>query len=290
VSVPTLPRVLCDHLTASMYLLRLSAWVRRIGVSVMNVLHMWSSQVEAAFVVDRTPPVVQVTVVGGLFFYREGGVAAAVSSPNFTVAVTAADSLTSDGMSVQLQLRASGVTIRTLSDVLLLASAGGARTSTAQFSLLPEGEYVLEAQAQDGAGNTGPFAAAAVVVDSTPPRVQALQLAAFSRENVSEICVSVVDAASGLCSATAAVDQSLGASSIFQLARSRSTTVPGVTVFCGDLAWGTFQGNATVLLSATDPAGNQGTNTSWFVVDSVTTNPPLAFTRHPESNTCDTQS
>ncbi len=223
----------------------------------------------AAFIVDRTPPEVHITIVGAFLHARESGAIAAVSSPNFTAAVTLSDSLTPDGASLQLQLRASGVTVRSSTNVLLTANVGGTRTSASLFSLLSDGEYVLEAQGQDGAGNPGQFVAATIVVDTAVPRVRALQRPAFTRDAITEICVAVVDTASAACTVTAAVDLSPGPLLDLPLTRSEASTLAGGAVFCGALVWGAFQGNATMVLVATDPAGNRGTNTSWLVFDSV---------------------
>jgi hypothetical protein len=263
------------------------ARVCRVGVSAVNVLQVWSGDVAAEFVVDRTPPVVHLGVVGGAVVSRQGGAATFVSTSTFVLAATVSDDLTPDGLGLQLHLRSAALTVQTHSDVPLSAVGGRNRTAAAEFSRLSDGEYVLEAQAQDGAGNTGPFVALALVVDSMAPRVAPVQWPVFSRLAATEVCVAVTDAAAVDCTATLTVDLG-GAPQLVVLALngsgagSVSGPAPGgYSELCGAVEWGGFQGNASVQVVALDPASNRGASPAWLVHDSVAPSHTAALVADP---------
>ncbi len=209
---------------------------------------------------DRTPPEAHLTIATGAAIVGPTFVS---PHPNFTVTVTAFDALTAHGMAVQLQLRSGTALVETRPNVSLSASVDGTRSASVPFSSLADRVYVLEAQVHDGADNAGALETLTVVVDTTAPRVSPWRWPAYFRADALLLCAVVEDAAADACNVTAVT----GGSAPTAFVLNTSVVAPGASVFCGALDWFGFQGNASVVLTATDPAGNWGTTTVWLVRD-----------------------
>jgi hypothetical protein len=232
-----------------------------IGVSAVNVVQARGTTVVANFVVDRSPP-------SAVLFVQGRSDAVVLASPLVSVVIVASDELSAANMTAWLQRRdSSGGTFVVNGSLPLSLRVNGSRTVTTNLSLA-DGVHVIEARAKDGVGNVGEFVAVAVTVDTVAPRVAPWQPRLFTPEDVASVCVSVVDAAPSACT-VALVAVVSGAPVSILLAVNDSASEAGAAVFCGSVSLGAFQGNVTLNVTATDPAGNRASVNFWVVRDSV---------------------
>ena len=192
--------------------------------------------------------------------------------PNVTVYVEASDALSPDNLIVQLKYTPDERQAVVVSEALPMIN-GNTTTRLGNATVtLQDGTYKFEARATDGAGNVGPVASVVVTVDMLAPRVSPWRTVTFANSSSTEVCTAVMDASASDCYVQS-WQQQLPISGPpttlpFSLTTGHSEVAPA-SLFCGSVVWGTYQGNLSMIVNATDPAGNSGFLSLWTVHDSV---------------------
>ena len=223
-----------------------------LTVTAVDVLGSHGPPARVAFTVDRTPP--QSRFASPLPSFQ--------GANDVVVHVVGSDELSYDGMLLQV-LHVAGANDVSASGQWLSQSNNGSDATAFVFSGLPQGRHTFYVRAVDGAGNAQTAAAdvTSTVVDTIAP-VVAVTTAPSHYTNVvnQTMCVSVDDATATPANATIAVD-----GSVVPVNSSGCVSVPLLR-----------EGNHTVSVTVTDPAGNTALPVSlWFVVD--VTPPALTF-------------
>lgn len=164
------------------------------------------------------------------------------------------------------------------------AGAWTACTSPKTLGTLSDGSHTFDVRAVDRAGNAGSAASRTWTVDATAPTIGTTFPAANARLNnttytagcvagTGDICGSTADALSGVAKVEVSVQRgSTGlylSGATFGSSSQNWITVTGTTSWNYVLAAATFpaEGTYTLVVRATDAAGNAGTSSRDFVID-----------------------
>lgn len=202
-----------------------------------------------SFIVDITPPAVAIT---------QPAANARTNDITPTLSGTAEAGAT---MLVEVRNSANAV-------VFSGAPAVAGTTWSVDSGALTEGAYTVTARATDASGNSATAGPRAFTIDLTPPTVSIAAPAAGVTTNDNTVAIS------GAAETGAAV--------LVEVFNAQSQLAYSATVTAAASAWSTTttalpDGNYTILVTATDVAGNPaGAGPRQFVVD--TTPPPIAIT------------
>jgi hypothetical protein len=237
---------------------------------------MWGPLASTTFIVDRVPPVASASVL------------TYVRTPATSIALTAFDALTAATMSLHLRVeRARGEGVVVEAGVPLQPPAADG-TRVGSFTLtLSDGEYLVQATATDGAGNVGPPAMVNVTVDTLAPVVAPWHWPRATNANTSRVCVVVTDTAAqaGTVAGSLLLPGAVSRTTL-PLVRDVGAGTPDAPVYCGTIVWGNLQGNGSVVVTASDPAGNQGQVSVWTIHDSVPPTHTAALVLGAASSVC----
>jgi large repetitive protein len=215
-----------------------------------------TSTTPTTFTVDTTPPAVTLTS-------PSSGAAVNTAVPTFSGAVGARPG---DGASVSVSVysgaSATGTPVETLT-----AALSGSSWSVSASPSLSDGTYTAQASQTDAAGNVG-RSSATFTVDTTPPAVT-LTSPAAGTVNVSKPTFSGAAGTAPGDFSTIAVQVFTGTSATGTAVQSLSAAASGAAwsvTATGPLADGTYTARAT----QQDSAGNTGTSTRTFTIDTAT--------------------